>query len=46
MKKIILPLCVFILGLAVAKFFFGVDVEGLAEGFIDFLLDILDGPNK
>ena len=46
MKKLILPLCVFILGMAVAKFFFGVDVEGLAEGFIDFLSDLLDGPNK
>ncbi|MDH3454914.1 MAG: hypothetical protein OEL80_07170 [Desulfuromonadales bacterium] len=44
MKKIILPLCVSILGLAVAKFFFGVDVEGLADGFIDFLADILNGP--
>jgi hypothetical protein len=45
MKKLILPLCVFIFGLAVAHFFFGVDVEGLAEGFIDFLSDILDGPD-
>lgn len=44
MKKIIFPLSVLILGLAVAKFFFGVDVEGLAEGFIDFLSDILNGP--
>lgn len=44
MKKIIPPLCVFILGLAVAKFFFGVDIEGLAEGCIDFLTDIFDGP--
>ena len=44
MKKIILPLCVVILGLAVAKFFFGVDIKGLTEGFLDFLSDILDGP--
>ena len=44
MKKIILPLCIFSLGLAVAKFFFGVDIEGLAEGCFDFLTDILDGP--
>ena len=44
MKKFILPLCLFIFGLAIAHFFFGVDVEGLAEGFIDFLSDILDGP--
>jgi len=46
MKKFILPLCVSIIALAVAKYFFGVDVEGLAEGFLDFLLDILDGPSK
>ena len=44
MKKLILPLCVVILVVAVAKFFFGVDVEGLTEGFIDFLSDLLDGP--
>ena len=44
MKKFILPLVVAVLGLAVAKFFFGVDVEGLFEGFIDFLSDLLDGP--
>jgi hypothetical protein len=44
MKKVILPLSVFIIGLAVANYFFGVDVEGLAEGFIDFLADLLDGP--
>lgn len=44
MKKIILPLGVFILCLAVAKYFFGVDVEGLAEGYFDFVSDILDGP--
>lgn len=44
MKKIIWALVVFGLGLAVAQFFFGVDIEGLTEGFIDFLSDILDGP--
>ena len=44
MKKFILPLCVVILGLAAAKFLFGVDVEGLTEGFLAFLSDILDGP--
>ena len=45
MKKIIFPLCIFILGLAVAKFFFGVDVEGLAEGFVDFLANLFGGPD-
>ena len=45
MKKFIFPLCIFILGLAVAKIFFDVDVEGLAEGFVDFLAELLDGPD-
>jgi hypothetical protein len=44
MKKIIFALCVFILGLAAAKQFFGVDVEGLFEGFFEFLAEIFDGP--
>ena len=44
MKKIIFALIVFALGLAAAQFFFGVDIEGLTEGFIDFISDILDGP--
>jgi len=43
-KKLFLPLFVVILGLAVAKYFFRVDIEGLAEGFIAFLTDIFDGP--
>lgn len=46
MKKLILPIIVFLLGLAVAQQFFGVNVTGLTEGFIDFLADILDGPSK
>jgi len=44
MKKIILPLIIFILGLFVAKQFFGVDIEDLAEGFAKFLSDIFNGP--
>jgi hypothetical protein len=44
MKKIIWALIIFVLGLAAAQYFFGVDVEGLTEGFIDFLSDLLDGP--
>lgn len=44
MKKIIWPIIIFILGLAAAQFFFGVDVEGLTDGFVDFLSDLLDGP--
>ena len=46
MKKIIFPLCVFIAGLIVAKVFFGVDVEGLTEGFIDFLSGLFVDPVK
>ena len=44
MKKLVLPLCVFILGLAAAQLFFGVDVADLARGFWAFLADLLDGP--
>lgn len=44
MKKIIWPLILLAAGLAVAQFFFGVNVEELAEGFFDFLTGILDGP--
>ena len=44
MKKIILPLAVFILGLFVAKQFFGVDVEDLAKGFLAFLNNLFRGP--
>jgi len=45
MKKILLPLVLFIIGLIVAKLFFGVDVEKLFEGFAEFLGDLLDGPD-
>ena len=44
MKNLVLPLAVFILGLAIAQIFFGVDVEELAKGFWAFITDILDGP--
>jgi len=44
LKKVILPLMVFILGLFIAKQFFGIDVEGLAEGFIDFLSNLFVKP--
>ena len=46
MKKYILPLGLFIAGLAIAHFFFGLDVEGLIEGTLDYLGDILNGPGK
>ena len=32
MKKIVLPLAVFVAGLAIAQFFFGVDVEEVLAG--------------
>lgn len=44
MKNLVLPLSLFILGLVVAQVFFDVDVKGLSKGFLDFLVDILDGP--
>ena len=45
MKKTIIALIVFSIGLAVAQYFFDVDVEGLAEGTLVFLSEILDGPS-
>ena len=45
MKKTIIALIVFSIGLAVAQYFFDVDVEGLAEGTLTFLSEILDGPD-
>jgi hypothetical protein len=44
MKKIIVPIIVCAFGLFIAYYFFDVDIEGLTEGFIDFLADLLDGP--
>ncbi len=44
MKKTIWALIIFILGLAVAQYFFGVDVERLLEGTINFLTNIFKGP--
>ncbi len=46
MKPIALPIVLLLLALLIANLFFGVDVEALAEGFLDFLGDILDGPGK
>ena len=46
MKTIIFPVILFIIGLAVANIFFGVDVEGLAEGFLDFVVNLFKGPDN
>lgn len=46
MKKLILPLIVFVLGLAVAQYFFDIDVEELFKGFGSFVADILKGGNR
>ena len=43
MKKIVLPIVIFVCGLVVAQFLFGVDIVGLTEGFIKFLGNILKG---
>ncbi len=40
MKKMLLPLSVFLLGLFIADFFFGVDVAKLAGGFGTMLADM------
>ena len=44
MKKLVIPVCLFAGGLAIAHYFFGLDVEGLVEGTLDFLSELLDGP--
>ena len=41
MKKIMLPLIVFCLGLFVADYFFGVDVAKLARGFGSMLVEMV-----
>jgi hypothetical protein len=46
MKKLVLPLVVFALGLFVADYFFGIDVPALFEGFGSFLVNILKGGNR
>jgi hypothetical protein len=46
MRKIIVPLMVFALGLFVADYFFGVDVPELFEGFGDFVVNLLKGSRK
>jgi hypothetical protein len=40
MKKLLLPLAVFCLGLAIADYFFGVDIPGLFAGFGEFLKNL------
>jgi len=44
MKKLIVPIIICVFALFIAYYFFGVDIEGLTEGTIDFLAEILDGP--
>lgn len=44
MKKLIFPIVISAAGLFIASYFFGVDIKELAEGFIEFLTDLLDGP--
>ncbi len=44
MKKIIFPIGICVAGVFIASYFFGVDIEELTEGFIEFLMDLLDGP--
>ena len=44
MKKYVIAFCVFIGGLAVSQYFFGLDIESLIEGTLDYLGEILYGP--
>lgn len=46
MKKLGVPLIVFAIGLAVANYLFGVDVEGLFKGFGQLLADIFKGGSR
>jgi hypothetical protein len=46
MRKLILPLTVFFLGLFIADYFFGVDVPGLSRGFGKFLADLFTVGNR
>jgi hypothetical protein len=43
MRKLILPLSVFALGLVVADYVFGFDVPDLFRGFGNFLLNLFSG---
>ena len=40
MKKLLLPLTVFVFGLFIAYYFFGIDVTDLFQGFGKFLKDL------
>jgi len=41
MKKMLLPITVFILGLFVVDYFFGVDVAKLARGFGSMIVELV-----
>jgi len=43
MKTIVWPIIIFVAGLLIAHFLFGVDIERLAKGFFDFVSGILRG---
>lgn len=44
MKKLVVPVALCAFGLFIAYYFFGIDIESLTKGFIDFIAEILDGP--
>jgi len=46
MKKLVLPLTVFVAGLLIAHYMFGVDIPEMFEGFGKFIADILKGGGK
>ena len=43
MKKYLLAIIVFAIGLAIADYYFGMDVEELLKGFSNFVLNIIKG---
>ena len=46
MKKYVIALAVFAVGLIIADYFFGLDIMELLDGFGEFIIGLLKGPNK
>ena len=46
MRKIAVPLMIFVLGLFVADYFFGVDVPKLFHGFVGLIVNLFKGSRE
>ena len=46
MKKLLLPLSVFVLGLVIAQMFFDIDVRSMFDGSVKFILSLLRGKGE